>query len=129
MVICNPTHIQITACNHSELPSYTNLYNKHEITNIVWVKLPDSMSLNCQLYDVIELIPNVNIVNFTQGITRECCKPWLQIKSNVLNLTSGLHIYELKFVDTSNDDIYVLYIGYQIQDDNPDKPYIYMEDK
>ena len=129
MVIANPTHIQITACSHSELPSYTNLYNRNEINNVIWVKLPDNIPTHCQLYDVIELIPDLNIINFTDNVTRECCKPWLQVKSNILNLLPGLHIYELKFVDTSSDDIYALYIGYQIQDDNPDKPYIYMEDK
>ena len=45
-----------------------------------------------------------------------------------LNLKSGKHTYRLMFVERYTDTDFSLYFSYIIQDDSPEKPYVYMKE-
>ncbi len=56
--------------------------------------------------------------------TAQC---WIQVNMEYLNLKPGKHTYKLDFVDRFTDTDFSLYFSYIIQDDNPEKPYVYMK--
>lgn len=53
-------------------------------------------------------------------------RPWIDIPTNLLNTSVGIHTYILRFKNKLTSDILLLSFRYAIQDDDPDKPYIYM---
>lgn len=116
------------ACPYSALASNTHLFSRYEIDTSVWVKLPESMPLSCKLYDMIEIVPKKQIVDYSNNVSKDCSRPWLKLNTSILKLDAGIHIYQLKFIDVYTDNVYLLYIGYGVQDSNPDKPYIYMKE-
>ena len=52
--------------------------------------------------------------------------PWVDVSVSNLNLAAGLHTYTLEFINAATGDSFYQYFNYVIQDDNPEKPYIYM---
>ena len=77
-------------------------------------------------YKVDELLPKRRCIDVGPAIERQQCRPWLRIVFPVLDQDAGLHIYKITFVNRYTDDVVSAYISYTIQDDNPNKPYIYM---
>lgn len=118
----------LQACNYASIPSNTHVFNKYEIDKYVWIKLPDCMPSSYKLYDIWEIVPNKSVVKYEDNMCRDCNRLWLKVNTSIISLDSGIHIYQLKFVDVYTDNIYLLYVGYIIQDNNPDKPYIYMKE-
>jgi hypothetical protein len=53
-------------------------------------------------------------------------RPWIDIKSTALNMDVGHHVYKLHFRQKYTNVLSNLFFAYTIQNDNPEKPYIYM---
>ena len=53
--------------------------------------------------------------------------PWIDIPVDVLDRCIGLHTYIIEFINVITGDTFYQYFNYTIQNDNPCKPYIYME--
>lgn len=117
----------LNACQHSDIPKNTPIFNTSEIEYRLLVHLPEDISQLIELFQIDELIPNRVEVSFKDKLTRECRKPWLDILSDMLNVDVGYHMYKLSFVDIRTNDVIPLYIAYIIQDDIASKPYIYMK--
>lgn len=64
--------------------------------------------------------------DISSSVYRDNMRPWLRVPVDVLNKDIGQHTYKLHFVNIHTSLELDLYIQYIIQDDNPDKPYIYM---
>ena len=118
----------LEACFYNQLPTYTPVFNLSTIEHFMWVHLPSICIERCgTLFEISEIVDGKSVeVNIYSTITREGNKPWLRLLSSSLNLSTGQHIYKLSFIDKHTDDVFSLYISYIIQNDNPDKPYIYM---
>ena len=56
----------------------------------------------------------------------EAHRGWVTISPYYLDLEVGRHTYALEFINTATSDTVTRYFVYKIQDDHPDKPYIYM---
>lgn len=54
-------------------------------------------------------------------------RPWIEIESKWLDTTPGVHEYILVWEDPITIDNHLQYFTYSIQNDNPEKPYIYMK--
>lgn len=52
---------------------------------------------------------------------------WYKFKSELLNMETGYHQYRMSFRNNFTGDTCLLYFAYIIQNNNPDKPYYYME--
>lgn len=101
--------------------------NKNELPYILPIKLSEGWKLSWRLYEVVELTPTYRVIdNFNEIFTVVPNRPWVDAKSSGLNTVAGYHKYRLSLIDATTDIVTFLYFGYQIQDDNPDKPYIYM---
>ena len=66
-------------------------------------------------------------VDFADKTTREEHKPWVDIDSTILDLTVGQHTYRMTFAKPDCKLKATCWFSYIIQDNNPEKPYIYMK--
>lgn len=116
----------LVACTFDKLIYNTPIFNQSTVEYFLWVKLPSDIIKDCELYQVDECQPNNREVNWLNSIERDHNKPWLKITFRIFSNHVGMHIYKLSFINRYTNDVVPLYIAYIIQDDNPDKPYVYM---
>lgn len=117
----------LNACHHSELPKNTPIFNTAEIEYKLLIHLPEDISHSIEMFQLDEIVPSKGEVNFADSVTRECRKPWLDVLSELMNMEIGYHIYKLSFIDIRTNQVIPLYVAYIIQDDNVDKPYVYIK--
>ena len=122
----NSSSCNLVACAYNRINLNTYVINKNAIEYETWIKIPPEFGKECILYEVKEIVPNVKEFDFLNVIEHVCCKPWLKAISSHLNLDPGQHVYKLSFINKFSNDTNSLYVSYIIQDDTPDKPYIYM---
>lgn len=118
---------KINACKYSELACNTPVINKNSLDSYIWIRVPSEISREFVLFQVDELVPEFKEFKFLNVIEQQCSKPWFKADINEMNLDSGQHVYKMSFVNRITNDTCSLYFSYIIQDDNPDKPYIYMK--
>ena len=114
---------------HNKAFENVTVLNRNEIEYFVYLHIPENLAIHSELFGVGDL-DHVDVpIDYEDLIQRNCKRPWLRVESRLLDLTAGQHTYRFSFVNQETDDVYSLYISYIIQDDNPDKPYIYMDGK
>lgn len=118
--------VELDACLYGELSANAIVLNRNQLSDYIWVSLPEIITSNTVMYQLEEISPNCNEVEFSSFVERDHGRPWLKVHTHGLNLAPGYHAYKLLFIETGSHVTYPVYIGYIIQDDNPDKPYIYM---
>ena len=108
----------------------SKVLNKQTLNAFVYIEIPAYIAQSCVLYAVSEVCPKfVAIPNYTEfvSIHEDKSYPWLDIKSDGLNHSIGLHVYELEYVNPETNATFSLYFSYIMQDNDPSKPYIYMD--
>lgn len=130
---------KLTACEHKELNKNTPVVNINEVDYYLYVELPFPATDPVRLYSVKEVtnrdVDSTDIYNGDhddnyQPLIKQDSNHWLKIASKIMNLTAGQHVYRLAFMKADQSDLEIpLYISYIIQDDCPERPYIYMERK
>lgn len=117
----------IQSCQLSNMPSYTKAYNSKDFSDIVCVKLPPALPRHMELCEIYNLNASED-VDFTDQVTRDEYKPWVDISSSILDLTPGQHTYRMTFQDGFGSRLNATcWFSYIIQENNPEKPYIYMK--
>ena len=118
-------YVTLYAGELNHVSAINRILNKELLNNkYVWIQLPEKMYPHVL----------VSIKNSSSGEVIDCFGllregKMLRVPSNMLCIDIGLHQYELTFINTINADNYHYYFQYIIQDDNPEKPYIYMNRK
>lgn len=118
---------QLTACSYNQLPNNTVVINNHQVEFFLWIELPHESSAYIELFQIDEISSGSNELNYHKFLHRAYRRPWIRLNSGILNLEIGQHIYKMSFIDTRTDDVLSLYFSYILQNDNPDKPYVYMD--
>lgn len=119
--------VKLIADTYSNLSKVNKVFNLHELDNYLYVYIQPDKTRNCILQDLRE-------VNFEESTGSESfysiaeivSASWIKIHCSKLDLTTGMHVYKLVFNDPVFDETLNLYFSYTVQNDNPDKPYIYM---
>lgn len=114
------------ACSYRDIPKHTPVVNLSDITHKVYIHLSDSSCSHLKLFQIDSVLPNTGECDILDKVIRECNRPWLCISSNYLDLSEGQHIYKLYLIDIYTHDIYHYYVSFIIQNDDPEKPFIYM---
>lgn len=114
------------SCSYSKLNRHCRVFNSNELDFYLCVKLPCEM-VGYRLYDILDVSgPSVKTVSM-DGVVFDGLHPWIDIPWNNLSRISGKHVYKLAFMRQSAcADYLTTYISYIIQDDAPNKPYLYM---
>lgn len=100
--------------------------NKEDIEYYVYFHIPTKFASHSILVDMYKLDDEPEAVDYVDLASRDCMRPWIRMPSKLLDTNSGHHLYKLVFINKKTDDIFSFFVSYIIQDDNPDKPYIYM---
>lgn len=125
MALYPVTHIK--ASTKENVPLYTQVINKNSVPYYMIVELPFFTQCKLRFVGLYE--------DTSEGL-KEVPLSFLKINnyhlyidviSDGLNKEVGQHDYIVKHVDSSTGDVVSLYFSYIIQDDNPNKPYIYMD--
>lgn len=109
----------------SELPLNTKIYNSKDFDEIVCVKLPPQMPRDMDLIEIYNLNASKD-VDFADQVARDEHRPWIDISSSILDLGIGQHTYRITFAKENCKLKATCWFSYIIQDNNPEKPYIYM---
>ena len=118
--------VTIQSSKMQDLASNTRVFNLAEIPDIICIKLPDSLPRDMELSGIYDLNANKSL-DFYEYVTRDEHKPWIDIRSSLLDLSVGQHVYKLTFTKLGIDLPAICWFGYIVQDNHVDKPYIYMD--
>lgn len=124
--------MKLNACKYECLPMNTRIFNISTLSQSTWIYVPLDNHYQWILYTMIELLPNKlsendSTVGVPDYVEQVPCKPWVKIDTHGLNTEIGTHIYQLKYISANSTDETILYFSYVIQNNNPNKPYIYMQ--
>lgn len=109
----------------SEIPLNTKIYNSKDFSEIVCIKLPPQMPRSMELSEIYNLDTQEDI-DFIDQVTRDEHRPWIDISSTILDLNPGQHVYRMTFRNPLRKLGATCWFSYIIQENNPEKPYIYM---
>ena len=113
----------VMAVPQSALYSYTKVFNLKRFGPTLHVQIEKYVHKNYRLMRIFNVDTCENVGTYYYD---ELCHPWVDIPVDLLNLSIGLHTYSLEFINLVTGDTFYQYFNYTIQDDDPDKPYIYM---
>lgn len=117
----------LVSCNYNDLPSNTKVFNLSTLDYHLWIYLDPDTVRDTYFIKAEEIGPEAdNSTVFPDTYVRDS-QCWIRVNSRQLNLSIGKHIIKLYFVDRYTDTDFSLYVSYYIQNDNPDKPYVYMK--
>lgn len=121
--------MSLQACIYEDLPKHTKVFNEDTAEYHLWIHMNPEDVRGCAFYEVKEIGPNAdNSKLFPDTFKRES-QCWIKVKREYLNNAIGKHIYRLSFVNRETNDDFSLYVSYYMQNDNPEKPYVYMKEK
>lgn len=123
--------LTVNADTKKNISGKAEIFNTSQISNVLHVHLP------MDPYNLGELQEIVPVGNKSYGKTltpidlSECTQftahPWLDINTSALDLSVGFHLYRLTYNNATYNTTVYIFFNYIIQDDNPERPYIYME--
>lgn len=124
-MISHVTRFQLIAGSRKDLSRNIVMFNKLDTQPTLVVRIPTYVAQNYTMSSVICCEDNEDISEHA-SITDNY--PWIDVLSENLNLDAGTHTYRVTFDNHYSNETMYMYFGYIIQDDDPDKPYIYMEE-
>lgn len=122
---------QLQSCIYKDLPKHSKVFNKDTLNYHLWIYLNPEDVRDAYFIRAEEIGVNAdNSTIFPDTFVRES-QCWIRVNTSCINQSVGKHTLRFYFVDRYTDTDFSLYASYYIQDDNPDKPYVYMpqEDK
>ena len=114
---------------YEEYNQHTRLINLHQLGHVAYIKIPDDMASTCNLFKTEDITDKPFEIDYIPFIQREEMRPWFRVDIYFFNKTEGFHLYKFTFIDIITDELLTLYLTYTIQNDNPDKPYVYMRSR
>lgn len=119
----------LVATKHDNMAKYRKVFNLTEVEYYLYVKLEPPLVNIWYLYKVEEKTKDGSLIAMpiSSGEVVRQSPTWLRFQTNFMNTSVGLHVYKLTFVHTVTNIVATLWFSYTIQNDNPDKPYIYMK--
>lgn len=121
--------IVLTGCSYNQLNKYTPVLNLNSLDSCLLVSIPKKFC-RYSLYQIMDLSSkSPREVNFFGKIQQDPDHPWLTIPLEILDVKSGKHTYKIVFYDSCTSSFESIFISYISQDDNPETPYIYMDNR
>ena len=121
------TIFQLEAVPHKFVALASKVFSLQEVQHFLFVKVDAEFAKTYELYQVAEIQDKAEYLCDKNLWEHDPGRIWYRFRSHQLNLTTGYHTYRLSFVNTITNDTALLYIAYVIQNNDPDKPYIYMD--
>lgn len=120
----------VSSCDYKHIPQNTRIFRKDEVSAFLDVYIPELADSCTNLVEINQITPTnheVDIPLFVkQQIENNIRKPWIDINNAGLDLEVGLHIYQIKLMDVTNNVVSNKCFGYRILNADRCKDYIYM---
>lgn len=116
----------IQSSHMMELSRYSHVFNIQNFADIICVKLPDDFPRDFELVGLYNLESNKDI-DFEDYVEQIPYRPWVDFKRSVLDTHIGQHVYRMDFARDGLNFGATCWFSYIIQDNNPEKPYVYMK--
>lgn len=120
--------MKINACSRKDLPANTPVWNRDMIESKIHVFLDPYIVNDYSLYKLEELTDS-GLEEIPLGDLAQQSRNWLDINTDTLNVSAGQHSYRVTFFNMKDKSTISLYFSYILQDSNPDRPYVYMNQK
>ena len=117
---------ELDAVPHKDVALYSKVFSAQEVEYFLFVRVSAEIAHHFTLYQVDEIRDDAEFVCPKDLWEHDPGRMWYRFNSAKLNMETGYHTYRLSFVNTYTNDTMILYIAYVIQNNNPDKPYMYM---
>lgn len=117
----------LKACDYNKLNTSCPVISSAELDDTFRIRVPYIL-IGYRLYDVLEVSCSPNRTVSFDGIQFDKFHPWVDIPTCNLNRTSGKHTYKLSFMNECRGQYITTYISYIVQDDSPEKKYLYVND-
>ena len=120
----------VVADTYDKLPVNAPIINLHTVAFYLWIGIPHELNNDFSFAKLSKIVSTSSRdeEDITNHADRVCSRPWIRVPSSVLDLSVGQHIYKLELVNKFTNDPVNLYFNYIIQDDDPPKPYNYMNE-
>lgn len=117
----------LVAAAYEDISKNSRVLNLAELDYFLYVKLEPPLTSEWYLYRIEEKQKDGTLkqLHFPSTVRKES-PTWLKFTTDFINKEIGMHTYKVTFVDTVTDVLVSLWFAYIIQNDNPDKPYVYM---
>ena len=119
---------KLNAVEHKDLASASEVFSLSQFEYYLFVRIPEHIAKVYELYQVDEIVDKAEFVCHKNLWHHDRGRVWYKFHAGMLNKKPGLHVYRLSFVNpcACSMNTIQLYMGYVVQDSDPDKPYIYM---
>lgn len=117
---------KLIASKPEDVPKNTLIFNKSQLEDVTHVYMSPELARDFKMFQIHELT-NSGIVELEVPENVKMIRNWVDIKTSVLNQKPGQHSYRISLFNKDTHDTVSVYFSYIIQDDNPDKPYVYMD--
>lgn len=118
--------MQLNASTYENLAKHSKVFNKATLEYHLWIYLDPEDIRNAYFIEAKEIGPNADNSKLFPDTFERQGQCWIRVNTEYIDTTAGKHTLKLSFVDRFTDDDFSLYVSYIIQDDDPEKPYVYM---
>lgn len=106
------------------------IFSRSQFGPILYVEVLSDVAMNCTPFELTEIKSNkTEKIDLMTDAVWDGRHPWLDIPTEKLNNEIGHHLYRISFINIHTNVISYLYFEYTLQCNNPDKPYVYMDQK
>lgn len=119
--------MMLESCKYDDLPKYTKVFNTAEIEYHLWIYLNPEDVRDTYFEEAKEIGPNADNSSTLPDTFVRDSQCWIRAVTDQINTAPGKHTIKLMFVNRYTDTDFSLYVSYYIQNDDPEKPYVYMK--
>jgi len=118
---------KLQACRYEDLAKFCKVFNLSTLDYHLWIYLDPTDGRDTYFQKAEEIGPQADNSNIYPDTFIRESQCWIRVNFGFLNLKPGKHTYRLYLVNRYESTDFSLYFSYYIQDDNPEKPYVYMK--
>lgn len=122
----NP-NLYLETIYRDKISSVNKVFRRSEFDSIGY--LPIHLNIDVRDYKFVSIysLNPMNFRLFKEEYNMCLCRAWIDVPVTSLDLSIGYHLYTVQLVNIHTNDIANLYFSYTIQNDEPEKPYLYLK--
>lgn len=121
--------LMLEACPYKDLSKHSKVFNIHALEYHLWIYLEPDTVREAVFLGAEEVGPNADNSRIFPDTFERKSECWIRVNRGYLSDTIGKHTIKLMFVDRYTDTDFSLFVSYYMQNDNPEKPYVYMKEE
>lgn len=122
----NP-NLYLETIYRDKISSVNKVFRRSEFDSIGY--LPIHLNIDVRDYKFVSIysLNPMNFRLFKEEYNMCLCRAWIDVPVTSLDLSIGYHLYTVQLVNIHTNDIANLYFSYTIQNDEPEKTYLYLK--